>query len=104
VRKKIGVRVCALNFGTSRKNVGVKVRTLNLALCSVHTHNKVCVVYTHIRMVHGVSAVLAERRGVWFVHAQCGDMLSRDSLVIGARSVLVHGGGVLNFGMVQNVE
>jgi hypothetical protein len=38
------------------------------------------------------------------VHAQCGYMLSRDSLVNGARRVLVRGGGVLNFGMVQCVE
>jgi hypothetical protein len=52
-------------------------------------------------MVCVVCAVLAERRGVWLVRAQCGYMLSRDNLVNGARRVLVCGGGVLNSGMVQ---
>jgi hypothetical protein len=35
------------------------------------------------------------------VHTQCGYMLSRDSLVNGVRKVLVHGGVVLKFGLVQ---
>jgi hypothetical protein len=61
-------------------------------------------VHTHNNGTRGVCTVLAERRGVWLVHAQCGYMLSRDSLVNGARRVLVRGGGVLNFGMVQHVE
>jgi hypothetical protein len=38
------------------------------------------------------------------VCAQYGYMLSCDSLVNGAHRVLVRGGGVLNFGMVQHVE
>jgi hypothetical protein len=38
------------------------------------------------------------------VHAQCGYMLSRDNLINGACAVLVHGGGILKFGMVQCVE
>jgi hypothetical protein len=38
------------------------------------------------------------------VHVQCGYILSRDSLVNGARRVLLHGWGILNFGMVQRVE
>jgi hypothetical protein len=37
------------------------------------------------------------------VRAHYGYMLSRDSLVSGARKVLVRSGGVLNFGMVQCV-
>jgi hypothetical protein len=45
--KNVGVRVCTLNFGTARKNVGVQVRALNLALRGVHTHNKVHGVHTH---------------------------------------------------------
>jgi hypothetical protein len=67
----------------------------------IHMHTHVC---THIIMAHMVCTVLAERRGVLLVHAQCGYMLSRDSLVNGARRVLVHAVGVLNFGMVQHVE
>jgi hypothetical protein len=30
--------------------------------------------------------------------------ISRDNLINGARGVLVRGGGILNFGMVQHVE
>jgi hypothetical protein len=55
-------------------------------------------------MTHVVCAMLAERRGVLLVCAQCGYMLSRDNLVSGVRRVLVHSGGVLNFGMVQCIE
>jgi hypothetical protein len=55
-------------------------------------------------MTHVVCAVLAEHRGVLLVHAQCGYMLSCDSLVSGARRVLVRGGDVLNSGMVQHIE
>jgi selenophosphate synthetase-related protein len=51
-----------------------------------------------------VCAVLVERRGILLVHAQCGYMLSRDSLVSGARRVLVHDGDVLKSGMVQRIE
>jgi hypothetical protein len=82
----------------------VRVRALNLSLHGVHTHIMVCAVCTHIIMVRMVCAVLAERRGVWLVRTQCGYMLSRDSLVNGARRVLVRGGGVVNIGMVQRVE
>jgi hypothetical protein len=39
-----------------------------------------------------VCAVLAKRRGVWFVCAQCGYMLLHDNLVNGARRVVVRGG------------
>jgi 1,6-anhydro-N-acetylmuramate kinase len=38
------------------------------------------------------------------VRAQCGYMLSHDSLVSDARRVLVCGGGILNSGMMQRVE
>jgi hypothetical protein len=38
------------------------------------------------------------------VHAQCGYMLSHNSLVSDARKVLVRSGDVLNSGMVQCVE
>jgi hypothetical protein len=51
-----------------------------------------------------VCTVLTERRGILLVHAQCGYMLSRDNLINGARRVLVRGGGILKFGMVQHVE
>jgi hypothetical protein len=51
-----------------------------------------------------VCAVLVERRGVLLVRAQCGYMLSRENLVSGARRVLLCGGDVLNFGMVQRIE
>jgi hypothetical protein len=63
-----------------------------------------CVVCTCIIMVCVVCAVLTERRGILLVRVQCGYMLSRDNLVNGVRGVLVRGGGVLNFGMVQRVE
>jgi hypothetical protein len=39
--EKYGVRVCTVNFGAMQKNVGVQKHMLNLALCGVHTHNKV---------------------------------------------------------------
>jgi hypothetical protein len=55
-------------------------------------------------MVRMVCAVLTERREKNLVCAQCGYMLSHDSLVNGVRGVPVRGGGVLNFGMVQRVE
>jgi hypothetical protein len=48
-----------------------------------------------------VYAMLVERRGVFLVHTQCGYMLSCDNLVSGAHRVLVCGGDVLNYGMVQ---
>jgi hypothetical protein len=38
------------------------------------------------------------------VHAQCGYMLSCDSSVNDTCRVLVHGGGILKFGMVHHVE
>jgi hypothetical protein len=38
-RKNVSVQVCALNFSIVRKNVGVQDRTINLLVCSVHTHN-----------------------------------------------------------------
>jgi hypothetical protein len=47
-------------------------------------------------MMSVVCIVLAECRGVLLVHAQCGYMLSRNSLVSGAHRVLVRGGDVLN--------
>jgi hypothetical protein len=77
---------------------------LNLALCGVHTHNKVHAVYTHTIMACVVCVVLAERRETLLVHTQCGYVLSRNNLVNGACRVLVRGGGVLNYGMVQRVE
>jgi hypothetical protein len=61
------------------------VCTLNLALCSVHMHNKVCVVCTHIIMARVVCTILVERKGVWLVCTQCGYMLSHDNFVNGAR-------------------
>jgi hypothetical protein len=64
----------------------------------------VWVVCARIIMVCVVCVVLAERRGILLVHAQCGYMLSCDSLVNGAHRVLVHGGGILNFRMVQCIE
>jgi len=59
----------------------------------VHTHNN-----------DVVCAILAEHRGVLLVRVQCGYMLLRDSLVSCACRVLVHGGDVLKYGMVQHVE
>jgi hypothetical protein len=59
---------------------------------------------THIIMVHKVCAVLVEHRETLLVCMQCGYMLPRDNLVNGVRRVLVRGGGILNFGMVQRVE
>jgi len=70
----------------------------------VHTHSKVCVVYTHLIMACVVCAVLAERRGILLVRAQCGFMWSRDNLVNGACRVMVRSGGVLKFGMVQWID
>jgi hypothetical protein len=87
-------------FGIAWKNVGVRVRALNLELCGVNTHNKVSAVCTHIIMAWVVCAILAEHRGVWLVHAQCGYMLSHNNLVNGVRRVLVRSGGVIKFGMV----
>jgi hypothetical protein len=55
-------------------------------------------------MMRVVCVVLVERIGVLLVRAQCEYMLLRDSLVSGARRVLVRGGDVLNFGMAQRVE
>jgi hypothetical protein len=58
--KNVGVWMRTQNFGATRKNVGVrtkiwrrvnvgvKVRALNLALCGVHTHNKVHGMCKHI--------------------------------------------------------
>jgi hypothetical protein len=60
-------------------------------------------VHTHNNGVRGVRSIGRAQRSL-VVCAQCGYMLSRDSLVNGARRVLVRGGGVLNFGMVQCVE
>jgi hypothetical protein len=57
-----------------------------------------------IIMARVVFAILTECRGILLVHVQCGYMLWHDNLINGARGVLVHGGSVLNFGMVQCVE
>jgi hypothetical protein len=57
-------------------------------------------VCTHIIMARVVCAVLADRRETLSVRAQCGYMLSRESLVNGVHRVLVCGGGILKFGMV----
>jgi hypothetical protein len=92
--KNVGVRVRALKFGTELKNFGVRVHTLNLTLRGVHMHNKVHTMCTHIIMTRVVCAVLAECRGVLLVRAQCGYILSHDSLVNGARrghSKILHG-------------
>jgi hypothetical protein len=62
----------------------VRVHALNLALRKVHTHKKVHTVYTHMIMVRRVYAVLAERKGVWLVHAQYEYNLSHDSVINGA--------------------
>jgi hypothetical protein len=58
----------------------------------------------HIIMAPVVCAVFIEHRGILLVRAQCGYMLSCNNLVNGVHGVLVHGGGLLNFGMVQRVE
>jgi hypothetical protein len=79
-------------FGVTLKNVGVQVRILNLELHGVNTHNKVSAMCTHIIMVQVVCTVLAEHRGVWLVHTQCGYMLSHNSLVNCVCRVLVHSG------------
>jgi hypothetical protein len=63
-----------------------------------------CVVCTRIIMAHVVCAVLSEHRGILLVTAHYGYMLSHANLISGAREVLVHSGGLLNFGMVQHVE
>jgi len=97
------VLVRALNFGVARKNVGVWVCALNLALRSVHAHNKVHVVCTHIIMMCVVCTVLADHRETLLACAQCGYMLFHDSLVNGECRVLVRGGRVLKFDMVQHV-
>jgi hypothetical protein len=75
-----------------------------ILVCSVHMDNKVCMVCTNIIMARVVCAVLVERRGVWLVRVQYEYMLSRNSLVNGARKLLVCGGGVLKFIMVQRIE
>jgi hypothetical protein len=68
-------------FWCCMEKYGVRVHTLNLALCRVHTHKKVCTMYTHIIMAHRVYAVLAEHRGVWLVRSQYGYMFLRDCIV-----------------------
>jgi hypothetical protein len=55
-------------------------------------------------MVCVVCTILTEHRGILLVHAQCGYMMSCDNLVNGAHRVLVHGRGVLKFGMVQHID
>jgi hypothetical protein len=70
----------------------------------VHMINKVHVVCTHIIMACVVCAVLAERRGILLVHVRCGFILSHDSLINDVRGVVVRGGGILKFCMVQCVE
>jgi hypothetical protein len=75
VWKNVGVQVCALSFGTTRKNNGT----------------------------HGMRSIGRAQRS-WLVCAQHGYMLSHNNLVNGACKVLVRGGGVLNFGMVECVE
>jgi hypothetical protein len=55
-------------------------------------------------MARMVCTILVERRETLLVHTQCGYMLSHNNLVNGACKILVHGGGILNFGMVQCVE
>jgi hypothetical protein len=57
--KNVGVRVCALNFGSAQKNVSVRVH----AVC------------THIIMVHMVYVVLVEHKETLLVCTQCGYML-----------------------------
>jgi hypothetical protein len=47
VWKNVDVWVHVLNFGATWKNVGVQVRVLNLALHSVHTHNKMHAVFNN---------------------------------------------------------
>jgi hypothetical protein len=63
-----------------------------------------CTVCTHIIMVREVCPVLAERRGVWLLRTQYEYMLSRDNLVNGMHRVLVCGGAIIKFGMVQRIE
>jgi hypothetical protein len=53
--------------------------------------------------MHGVRSIGRAQRSLVGAR-KCGYMLSRDSLVNGARRVLVRGGGILKFGMVQRVE
>jgi hypothetical protein len=67
------------------------VHALNSVMCGVHMHKRVCTMCTHIIMAHMVCVVLVERKGVWLVHAQYEYKLSRDSVVNGARRLLVHG-------------
>jgi hypothetical protein len=77
---------------------------LNLALWDVNMHNKVRIACMHIIMACVVCIVLAQHKRFWLLRAQCGYMLSHDSLVNCGRKVLVCGGGVLKSGLVQCVE
>jgi hypothetical protein len=56
-KTKYGMRVCVENFGSAWKNICVRVRALNLTLCSVHMHKKVRTVYTHNNDARGVCRV-----------------------------------------------
>jgi hypothetical protein len=98
------VLVRTLNFYPTGKNVGVQVCMLKLSLRHVCMHKKVHAVFIHIIVACMVCKVLAKRRGILLVCAECGYILSRNSLVNGVHRVLVRGGGVLNFGMVQHIE
>jgi hypothetical protein len=60
-------------------------------------------VHTHNNGAHGVRSI-GERRGVWLVRVQYEYKLSRENVVNGARRLMVHGRGVLKFGMVQRVD
>jgi hypothetical protein len=121
--ENIGAWVCALKFGTVRCRVVMRGKYwcvhLNLALHGAGVRTKfsiawcglsgtcvilACTVCARIIMARVVCTVLTERRGILLVRVQCGYMLSRDNLINGARGVLVHGGGILKFGMVQRIE
>jgi hypothetical protein len=75
-----------------------------ILLRGVHMHSKVHAVCIHIIMACMVCAMLAECRETLLVCTQCEYMLSHNSLVNGVDRVLVCGGGIQKFGMVQCTE
>jgi hypothetical protein len=74
-RRNVGMLVCALNFGIAWKNVSVQVRALNFGAALKNVGVQVRAVCTHIIMVRVVCALLVEHRETLLVRAQCGYML-----------------------------
>jgi hypothetical protein len=102
---KFGAAQCRVALRGKFWHVGVRTKFsivhYGLSGACIIVVRAVC---TCIIMAHVVCVVLTEHSGIFLVHTQCGYMMSCDCLVNGACGLIVRGGGIINFGVVQHVE